>query len=176
MSSGRRPTAHEVLRDAAEEALAGSLCASAWLSDHNILFLGFGPEVVPEFNAEGWHTRPPYELQTLSDWWHASADGERVVKSDGQDAACRVVEAFIGQAVVGWKLIAARRLRIEFGNGYLAVEPRCEVDPTTTWGDDYHWELWLPGDKYVVVGPAGSVVVKRGSGASGASETFHAPT
>jgi hypothetical protein len=138
-----------------DEALAGRRCVSAWLGYGEVLFLGFGEEVLPERDADGRHPSPPFQLATnFADWSvagavvAASAESERV---DLEAAAASLV----GQRVVAGEALEGNRLRIEFAQGQLFVVGPWGVEE----GLSDAWSVQSPDGRLLAVATDGRAVV-----------------
>jgi hypothetical protein len=79
-----------------EEALRGSRCVSAWLGYGEVLFAGFGSEVLPEREPDGRRTRPPYKLHTnFADWW--IEENGRAAHDETRASAERAAKGLVGR-------------------------------------------------------------------------------
>lgn len=148
----------ELLEAAVSEALSGHRCVSGWLGYGSALFLGFGTEQLPERDASGRRTEPPYELQTsITDW---RVVGETSTDSESERETTELnVRALVGRTVRCWWLIDRRNLIIEFADGCrLEVLPP-EVD--AEWSDLDAWWFCMPGSRFVGIGRDGRIVKGR---------------
>lgn len=149
----------ELLEAAVTEAMTGHRCVSGWLGYGSALFLGFGSEQLPDRDARGRRSEPPYELQTSMADWRVEGAASAAAESE-QETAERAVRALVGRPVLDWRLIDGRGLVVEFADDLrLEILPRMEVDPERSDLDE--WWFCLPGSRYVGVGGGGRVVEGR---------------
>jgi hypothetical protein len=152
----------ELLESSVGDALSGRHCVSAWLGYGNVLFLGFGPDLIPLRTPEGRHTIPPYELQTSIAEWCLRGDTTADLEDEAEFAE-EAVSALIGLSVVRWQLTPALGLRIEFtGSRLLEITPPSEIDAEDK--DLDWWWLCLPDFQFVGVGGNGHVISGRTDG------------
>lgn len=146
----------ESLEAAVGQALSGHRCVSGWLGYGNTLFLGFGSKELPERDASGRRSTPPYELQTSMASWHV----ECAMSADSDNkrwTAEQAIQALIGRSVAAWRLTDYRGLVVEFDAGtWLEVAVPSEVDPESS--DLDQWWFCLPGSRYLGIGSNGRVV------------------
>ena len=114
-----------------DAAIGGRLCTQAWLGVGNVLFLGFGEDVLPATLPGESHPEREYELQLDSaDWWIEDASGVRAASTDGRTAAQLGATLLVGRRVAGWyskDSIAA--LEIDFEDGLtLKMSPYTDAD------------------------------------------------
>src|SRR3981189_315062 len=79
-------------------------CVSAWLGHADVLFLGFGNEVLPRPLPGERHARPPYELETNYAIWRVEGEihAEWSNSESGSDSAglTAAAESLVGETVV----------------------------------------------------------------------------
>jgi hypothetical protein len=141
----------EDLSEALRVALDGHRCVTAWLGYGNVLFLGFGPDVLSERASDGSRTIPPYEIQSsLADWNIGGAGGG----DDDRQTARSTIETLIGTAISGWSLSSDGSLRIDFSNGLtLELAPSYDAESSLD-----QWWLSEPATTYIGIGGNGQVV------------------
>lgn len=84
-------------------ALCGKLCVQAWLGIANVLFIGFGDEVLPQTVAGEKHPTPLYEMQTgWADWWIQDQHNTLVTSNDSKENAKSAAERLVGMRVKEW--------------------------------------------------------------------------
>jgi len=149
---------YELLESAVTEALSGKLCISGWLGYGNVLFLGFGPELLPADQYLKNDFMPPYELQTNLAEWKLEIDA--VMRADinsVNQVAEQAIHTLLGHMVQSWKLFDDGRLWIEFHEGcQLTITPFSEIDAEDN--DSEFWWFCMPNSKYVGLAVTGQVV------------------
>lgn len=149
----------DVLNRALTTALTGHRCVSGWLGYGRVLFLGFGPSVIPPINSDGRHSKPPYELTTDLAGWRIRG-GFGADSDDTHDKATAAVSALIGRPVCNWHVKDSRSLHVEFDDGWsIDVVPPSNIDPDDR--DLSEWYFFLPGHRYVGIGAGGGAVAGR---------------
>ncbi len=137
--------------------LADGTCVSAWLGYGEVLFLGFGDEVLPEQAPDGSRPWPLAELETnYADWCIQGLDPTFDGEQD-RAAAERAARDLIGRRVMSWKLLApSNGLAIQFaGDKTLVVEPW--VDEDVRHSDA--WSLTLPDRRVLAVSGEGRMIL-----------------
>jgi hypothetical protein len=119
---------HQFSIDRLRAAFDSRRCVTAWLGYGEVLFLGFGDAVLPEFDESQHRTEPPYELEThFADWSIQSGGQER--SRDSERAQCEsAASSLVGQEVAGWELFDRLGLKIRFGGSLLTIRPSRESD------------------------------------------------
>lgn len=113
------------------KAMCGKQCVQVWLGIGNVMFIGFGDEVLPATSPGELHASPPYELQIDSaDWWVLTGNMLLTRSTDGKAHAEVKLRALLGRRVVGWGFDGdSVALRICFEGGIeLGMAPYSESD------------------------------------------------
>ncbi|HUV03575.1 MAG TPA: hypothetical protein VMX94_00540 [Armatimonadota bacterium] len=91
------------LRAALDMAINGKLVVQNWLGYANVLFLGFGDEVLPRVPAGESPAWSPYELETnYADWSVENEKGIVGTADDERAKALAAVELLVGHRATGW--------------------------------------------------------------------------
>lgn len=132
-------------------------CVSAWLGYGDILFLGFGEQVLPPVQPGERHPRPAYELQSNFATWRvegpvaAQSIDEATERADLTAAA----ESLVGERVVAWELLDRLGLRMVLTSSkVLVVEP----SPRSKGVADA-WSLTAPDRRVLAVSNDGRAIV-----------------
>jgi hypothetical protein len=136
----------ERLRDELEEGIRGRRCVQMWLGYGEVLFLGFGDEVIPEPPRGQRHEQPPYQLQTeFADWRVEEGGALRGTDEDDREHAVAAANLLLGRHATDWHLDERTfSLTIHFeGNLTLTVVPVTDeyVEPDDP-DDPDDWEAW----------------------------------
>src|SRR5690348_13149496 len=95
----------ELLKQQLEAGIPGRRCVEAWLGYGQVLFLGFGDEVIPEPGPEEPHQPAPYQLQTQYADWRVEEGAEcRGTADDVREHALAACELLLGRHAVDWHL------------------------------------------------------------------------
>jgi hypothetical protein len=134
-------------------------CVSAWLGYGDVLFLGFGEDVMPRVQSGERHPRPPYELNSNFASWRVEGpitaqwtdEGSPTERAELTAAA----ESLIGERVLAWELLDQLALRLVFtGSKVLVVEPWRPSD-----GIDEAWSLTAPDELILAVSNDGRAII-----------------
>ncbi|MHB9038433.1 MAG: hypothetical protein ACYC64_17415 [Armatimonadota bacterium] len=137
------------MRTQLDTAIVGVLCVQTWLGYAQVLFVGFGDEVLPYVPPGGRHTQPPYELQTEhADWQIEDDSGVIGTADDEYTKAEAAAQRLVGRRANRWQFIGASyALEIEFDGGLkLKIVPMADTEASV-----FHknaWNLRMPDDYY----------------------------
>jgi hypothetical protein len=123
-----RETSLEEFYTEVDAGIRQHICVQAWLGYANVLFLGFGGEVlVPVEDHQTGRTKHPvplYELRTDFSCWQVIGASGNVVSSD-DDAVDHAVGSLVGLRCVDWHFLQRPpEVQFEFEGGH-----RLEVTP-----------------------------------------------
>ncbi len=132
-----------------DTAISGRLCVQAWLGYAQVLFIGFGDEVLPPMQPGEGHLMPEYELQTSFADWQVE-DGSDVIATadDEYDVAEAAAQKLVGHRVVGWRHIDdSAGLEIAFEGGLkLVITPMSDTERDLL--HELAWEFRMPDEYY----------------------------
>jgi hypothetical protein len=138
-----------------DDAFSGRRCVSAWLGYGEPLLLGLGEHVLPEWDNDGHHPLPPFELETNFADWSVEQAGACVSSRAERSAVEAATMPLIGQRVVAWQLRENNGLRICFEAGnVLFINPwpaEAEISDA--------WSITFPDGKIVAVATDGNSVI-----------------
>lgn len=137
------------LREALDTAINGRLCVQTWLGYAQVLFIGFGAEVLPPQPPGKLGIRPDYELQThYADWQVEDASGVVATADDEYDVAEAAAERLVGHRAVGWRHIDdSVALEIAFEGGLkLVITPMSDSEESILHKEA--WALRMPDEYY----------------------------
>jgi hypothetical protein len=133
-----------------ETGIRGRRCVQAWLGYGEVLFLGFGEEVIPAPPPGERHQHPPYELQTeFADWRVEEGSKVRGTGDDEREHALAACQLLVGRHATDWHLDASTfALTVRFeGDFSLVVVPLTDEDVQ----DDNAWMFVNPAREYLCV-------------------------
>jgi hypothetical protein len=137
------------------EAFTGHRCVTAWLGYGNVLFLGFGDNVLPEHDEGGRHTRPPYELETNYADWRIEGPTKASLANSDRATLTAAAQSLLNEQVLSCEVAQRTRLRISFTGGKLLA-----VDSwSATEGLADSWCLKSPDGQILAVAKDGRFVV-----------------
>lgn len=144
----------DLLRSALAKALDGRRCVSGWLGYGQVLFLGFGDDILPPCYPDDCRTRPPYEVVTNWSNW-SLRHGESLIDADSERATAEAaVERLIGREVTHWELTQNIGLMVEFDDdSELTIE---RFSPEEAFCRDA-WSLRLAEESIVAVSIDGQI-------------------
>jgi hypothetical protein len=166
---GRRRAA--IMRVISLQRLMGKLetgirdrrCVQTWLGYGEVLFIGFGEDVIPEPSPGERHQHPPYELQTeFADWRVEEGSKVRGTGDDERDHAQAACELLVGRHATDWLLdVSTFALTVRFeGDFSLVVVPLTDEDVV----DDNAWMFVNPAGEYLCVICGGGLYVAPSEG------------
>jgi hypothetical protein len=148
----------DTLKQELDAGIRNRLCVQAWLGHGEVLFLGFGDEVIPPISPGQRHPTPPYELQTEFADWKVEERGEvRGTGDDPREQAVDACEALVGHRAIDWHLDDTRfHLTIRFDSDLcLEVLPLVDEDVL----GHSAWMLLTPAHEYFHVRCGGDLIV-----------------
>lgn len=121
----------ETIAATLDAAINGNLCVRAWLGHADVLFLGFGQEVLPGIIlGKGAHRleqpEPPYELQTHLSNWCIEHQAIGILGSSYDDKrAWASASSLVGRRAMAWQFTSSPSgLEIAFVGGLeLRIKP-----------------------------------------------------
>jgi len=131
-------------------AVSGRRCVQAWLGFGEVLFMGFGEQVLNPVGRGQRHPKPAYELQTNFANWQVSHNAAVVGTADSERGlAQKSVALFVGQPVLSWTFAEGLTgLRIVFEGRYaLDVTALSDLDVV----DKAAWLVRDPNGVYAQV-------------------------
>lgn len=135
-----------------EAAINGeNVCVQAWLGIADVLFVGFGTEVLAPVPPKGKHPIPPYEINTNLSHWTVYKKFQVVGSSHDDPRARAASDTLVGKTALTFLLSPdLRHLRIEFSEGIaLEIIPYEKVKDDR---DDFRvWDLRLTDGQYLIV-------------------------
>lgn len=138
------------------EAFLNRRCVSAWLGHGDVLFCGFGDDVLPERQPDGKRTKPSFDLHTNFADWRIEESG-KVVHDESRASAERAALGLVGRAVTAWQCLPPTNdLDIEFEGGRVLRVRAWTEDGDS---DTDAWCLTAPDGKILGVAPDGRTVL-----------------
>jgi hypothetical protein len=149
------------LQNELDNGIRGRLCVQAWLGYGEVLFLGFGDEVIPPVSPAESHPVPLYELQSnLADWRVEERSVVRGTLDDPWEQAQEACQLLVGKRALGWNLdTTTLGLTV-----YFESDLSLKVIP---WAEEEHhgktaWMFVNAEDEYLIVTPDGRLRVDSG--------------
>ena len=143
MQGIERKALYEVL----DRALLGRRCVQVWLGYADVLFAGFGEEVLPPAIVgpganELDQPEPLYQLQSRLAHWELHLGEELITSSHDDPDAWEESQAMVGMHVSSWQVID-RALEVTFHSGHVL-----KIIPYGGAGSEYQWrDAWAVRDK-----------------------------
>ncbi len=154
------------LRDTLDAAINGKLCVRAWLGHADVLFLGFGQEVLPGIILGKGAGRleqpePPYKLRThLSDWCIEHQAIGILGSSYDDKRAWASASSLVGRRAMGWQFTSSPSgLEIEFVGG---LELRIKPYDGSQFLNEDAWSVRDPDGFYSMVTCNGHIYLVHG--------------
>ncbi len=159
------PGFDEVMTARVDKALLGHKCVGAWLGHGEVLFCGFGPEVLPERGEDGKRCDPPYELTSNCAEWSIERAGVKLhgVNLDGDERASleRAALDLVGLEVRSWSLVEPQHgIDVVFDDGRV-LQVRGWTDGAE--GETDAWSLSAQDNKILAVSNLGQAVIVEAS-------------
>jgi hypothetical protein len=126
------------------EAFDTTVCVQAWLGIADVLFLGFGQELIEPSSRR---RIPPYELETFFSDWEVRDPSSMAGTGRPGNQPSAMVQSIVGSGVEQWSfLLPSYGLLIRFGNGcVLQVDPM----PDEEFAEKEAWAVRGPDRKAV---------------------------
>jgi hypothetical protein len=119
------------LRRELEAGIPGHRCVQSWLGYGEILYLGFGEELLPPPSGRRGEHEPPYQLRTsFSDWIVEERSQVRGTGDDPRDRAFDTCQLLLGKRAIDCRLDTATwTLTVSFEDDLvLKVIPLTDAD------------------------------------------------
>lgn len=136
----------ETMEAVIETAVKDRLCVQAWLGHGDVLFLGFGEQILPPVILGKAGTgikqpKPPYQIRTdLANWWIEDRTGI-LGSSYDDERAWEAASFLVGRRASKWQFLHPTwGLHVE-----LEGEVSLKIEPYTT-SDDPDGDAWSVRD------------------------------
>jgi hypothetical protein len=112
------------IRKILDEGILGKTCVQTWIGYGQVVFLGFGYDIIPPVKSGERHPMPPYELETgFADWWIEKENKVIGTSNDERKMVETTASLLIGQQAISW----------EFTNSTVGL--------TLTFSDDFYLKM-----------------------------------